>query len=172
MNKGHPPLIGIAGYKHVGKTTLVERLVRELSGRGLRVATIKHAHHDIQLDEPGRDSYRHRMAGAQEAAIVSSTRWAVIGELRGTPEPTLEDVVSRLSPADLVVVEGYKPLDFPKIEVRRAGHDRPKLAGAVPNIIAVASDGEAEPGLPQLDLDDIPAIADFVAAYLGIKVPA
>jgi len=167
-----PPMIGIAGYKHVGKTTMVERLVAEFARRGLRVATVKHAHHHIEIDEPGRDSHRHRLAGAQEVAVVSSGRWALMAELRGQPEPSLAQVVARFSPADVIIIEGYKTHDFPKIEVRRKAVTRSKLAGEVPNVVAVASDGMPEPGLPDLDIDDTGAIADFVAAYLGLNVTA
>lgn len=156
------PLLGIAGYKNVGKTSLVEALVAELSKRGLKIATVKHAHHNIEIDQPGRDSHRHRMAGASEVAVVSSTRWALMAELREAPEPSLEDVVARFSPADLILVEGYKAYDFPKIEIRRKDVTKKLLSGDVPNIIAVASDGMPEPDLPHLDLDNIKAVADFV----------
>ena len=167
-----PPLLGIAGFKNVGKTTLVERLVAELSGRGFRIATIKHAHHNLELDQPGRDSHRHRIAGAAEVAVVSASRWAIIGELRGDPEPTLAELVARLSPADLVIIEGFKREPFPKIEVRRTGMPHPALAADDPGIIAVASDGSTEPGLPHFPLDDIAAIADFAVVQLGLQMPA
>lgn len=172
MSGLNPPMIGIAGYKHVGKTTMVERLAAEFVRRGLRVATVKHAHHNIDVDEPGRDSHRHRMAGAQEVALVSSSRWALMAELRGQDEPTLDEVVARFSPADIILIEGYKTHDFPKIEVRRKSVTRAKLAGEVPNVVAVASDGMPEPGLPDLDIDDPVAIADFVAAHFGLNVSA
>ncbi|VAW13251.1 Molybdopterin-guanine dinucleotide biosynthesis protein MobB [hydrothermal vent metagenome] len=172
MSGPNPPMIGIAGYKHVGKTTLVERLVTELSARGMRVATVKHAHHNIEVDEPGRDSHRHRMAGAQEVAVVSSGRWALMAELRGAPEPTLDEIVARFSPTDIIIIEGYKTHDFPKIEIRRKGVTRQNLAGEVPNVVAVASDGMPEPGLPDLDLDDIQVIADFVSVYFELNVTA
>jgi len=164
------PLIGIAGYKNVGKTTLVERLVSELVTRGLKIATIKHAHHSVEVDEPGRDSHRHRMAGAEQVAVVSSVRWAVMTELRGQAEPTLDEVIASLAPADLIIVEGYKTHDFPKIEVRREGVTRRKMFGDVPNVIAVASDTLFETGLTALDLDDIPTIADFVLAHFDIRL--
>lgn len=165
-----PPIIGVAGYKKAGKTTLVERIVSDLAGRGLKVATVKHAHHEFEIDRPGRDSYRHRMAGASEVAVVSSARWAVVCELRGAPEPTLGEIVAKLSPADVVVVEGFKGEDFPKIEVRRTALGHPKLAGTVPGVVAVATDGPGEPGLPRFDPDDVVAIADFVVVHLGLAV--
>lgn len=172
MSAGLPPMIGIAGYKNVGKTTLVEGLVAELVGRGFRVATVKHAHHEAELDQPGRDSHRHRAAGANEVAVVSSSRWAIISELRGAPEPTLAEIVARLSPSDIVIVEGYKSLDFPKIEVRRGDVPHSPLAGSVPGVIAIASDRPETSGLPGLDLNDYPAIADFVIGHFGLAVPA
>lgn len=162
-----PPVLGIAGWKNSGKTTMTERLVAELSRRGLRVATVKHAHHDFDVDVPGTDSWRHRHAGAREVAIVSARRWAVMHELREEPEPALEEVLERLSPADIVIVEGWKRGSHPKIELRRraALAGNPPLAEADPAIIAVAADHETEAGaLPVFHLDDVAAIADFVAA--------
>jgi molybdopterin-guanine dinucleotide biosynthesis protein B len=165
-NARKTPVIGIAGWKSSGKTTLVVRLVAELVRRGWRVATVKHAHHDFQIDDAETDSARHRRAGAQEVAIVSPARWAVVHELREEAEPSLEEVLARLSPADLVIVEGYKREPIPKIEVRRADQSsKEPLAGSDPNVIAIAADhpltGES---VPVFALDDIAAIADFVVA--------
>ncbi|MFV2091938.1 MAG: molybdopterin-guanine dinucleotide biosynthesis protein B [Hyphomicrobiales bacterium] len=158
-----PPLLGIAGMKNAGKTTLVVALVEALVRRGLRIATIKHAHHSVQIDQEGRDSHRHRMAGASEVVLVTGQRWAIMGELHGAPEPTLAQMVARLGPCDLVVIEGYKPLDFPKIEVRRVAAGHAPLPDDIPNIIAVACDRQIDDcPVPVLPLDKSEAIADFV----------
>lgn len=163
-----PRLFGIVGWKNSGKTTLTERLVAELTGRGLRVATLKHAHHAFDIDRPGTDSFRHRAAGAGEVAIVSSRRWALIHELHeAEEEPPLAAMLARLSPCDLVLIEGFKAAAHPKIECRRTGaRDSAPLAARVPAIRAVAADHAAETGgLPLFGLDDITAIADFVLAH-------
>ncbi|MBO6716405.1 MAG: molybdopterin-guanine dinucleotide biosynthesis protein B [Rhizobiaceae bacterium] len=165
------PVIGIAGWKNSGKTTLVERLVAELVSRGLRVATLKHAHHEFDIDVPGTDSYRHRKAGASEVAVISGRRWAVMHELGDRPEPTLEEMLSRLSPVDIVIVEGWKRGAHPKIEVRRSGGgDAAPLAPDDPSVIAVASDTETDAGLlPVFGLDDIEDIVDFILAEFGLS---
>jgi molybdopterin-guanine dinucleotide biosynthesis protein B len=167
---GNPPVIGIAGWKKSGKTTLVERLIAELARRGLRIATVKHAHHAFQIDAAETDSARHRRAGAGQVAIVSRDRWAMVRELQGAPEPDLAEVVSWLDPCDLVVVEGYKLSAIPKIEVRRRdAASREPLAGNVPNVIAIAADHAVSSanGLPAFALDDVVGIADFILATLG-----
>ena len=168
------PVIGIVGWKNAGKTSLVERLVAELVSRGLRVATVKHAHHDFDVDVPGTDSYRHRKAGAHEVAIVSSRRWALMHELGDEPEPALDDVLTRLSPADIIIVEGYKREKHPKIELRRSGQsDNAPLAPADSTIIAVAADHAAETGgLPLLQIDNTVAIADFILGALPLEQTA
>jgi molybdopterin-guanine dinucleotide biosynthesis protein B len=166
-------VIGIAGWKKSGKTTLVTRLIAELTGRGLRVATVKHAHHDFQVDDTEADSARHRRAGAAQVAVVSAKRWALINELKGAPEPPLEDVVSWLGPCDLVIVEGYKAAPIPKIELRRceAASGRP-LAQSDPHVIAIAADYRVDAGaLPVFKLDDVAAIADFIADAVGLARP-
>ena len=166
-------LIGIAGGKNAGKTTLVERLVCELAGRGLIVSTVKHAHHTVDVDQPGRDSHRHRMAGAREVALITPKRWAIMHELRGAPEPEIADLLSKLAPADVVVVEGFKQTDFPKIEVRRANTTSTPLGADIPGIVAIVSDYPiADATVPVLLLDDVPAIADFVIAYHGLLADA
>jgi molybdopterin-guanine dinucleotide biosynthesis protein B len=164
------PVIGIAGWKSSGKTTLVERLVAELVRRGLRVATVKHAHHEARIDDGATDSARHRRAGASEVALVSSARWAIVHELREEDEPTLDEVLARLSPADIVIVEGYKRAPIPKIEVRRAEQaTKEPLAARDPHVVAIAADhAVAETNLPYFALDDISAIADFITARFGI----
>lgn len=171
----HPftvPVIGIAGWKNSGKTTLACRLIEEFSRRGLRVASIKHAHHAFQIDDGETDSARHRRAGSRQVAIVSARRWALVTELEAgrEPEPDLADMVARLSPADIVVVEGYKSAAIPKIEVRRVGAaDSSALAEADPLVIAIAADRAADTTgrLPVFALDDVARIADFVASTLG-----
>lgn len=164
-----PPVFGIAGFKDAGKTTLTERLVGELVGRGYRVSTVKHAHHGFDIDHEGRDSFRHRQAGAGEVAVVSRRRWAIIHELRGAPEPGFDEILAKLAPCDLVLTEGYKREAHPKIEVRRAKLDHPPLAGEDPTIVAIASDGRIDGAeVPVLDLDDVAAIADFIVDRLGL----
>ena len=158
-------VFGVIGRKNAGKTTLVERLVAEMTARGLRVATVKHAHHEAEIDRPGRDSHRHREAGAAEVALVSPRRWAVMGELRGAPEPTLEAVLTRLGPADIVLIEGYKGEAHPKIEVHRPGLGQPPLAETNATVRALATDGPvADSSLPTFDRDDAEAIAGFILA--------
>ncbi len=159
-------IIGITGWKNSGKTTLTEKLVAELVRRGFRIATVKHAHHEFDIDHEGRDSYRHRKAGASEVAIVSSRRWALIHELEGESEPPLQEVLARLSPCDLVIVEGYKREGHRKIEVRRKdAKDVTPLARSDSSIIAIASDTRnTETALPVFDVDDAAAIADFIVA--------
>lgn len=163
-------LFGIAGFKNAGKTTLTERLVRALAGRGYAVSTVKHAHHDFEIDQPGRDSYRHREAGAREVALVSSRRVVIMQELRDEDEPALEAVLERLGACDIVLIEGYKFNPFPKIEVRRQGLGHRELAGEDPHIVAVASDVELSGvPVPVLGLDDIDGIADFIVAHVGLE---
>jgi molybdopterin-guanine dinucleotide biosynthesis protein B len=158
-----PKLFGVTGWKNAGKTTLVERLVAEFVRRGWRVATIKHAHHDVDIDRPGTDSFRHRAAGASEVALVGGLRYAI---MREQAEPTLAEVMARLAPADLVLIEGYKRGSHPKIEVR-AG-DMPPLAANDPAIAAIAADtAPADTMLPWFRRDDIAAIADFIAGRIG-----
>jgi len=164
-------VFGITGWKNSGKTTLTERLVTELSRRGWKVSTVKHAHHDFDIDKEGTDSFRHRKAGAGEVAIVSGRRWALMHELRGEQEPTLETVLSRLAPCDIVLVEGYKREAHLKIEARRLeSRDRTPLYVADPSIIAIAADFD-QPGetLPVFKLDDVAAIADFVEEAEGLR---
>ena len=160
------PVFGVTGWKNSGKTTLVTNLVQEFVRRGLRVSTVKHAHHDFDIDKPATDSFRHRQAGASEVLIVSGHRWALMHELRGDAEPELEAALGRLSSCDLILVEGYKREAHPKIEVRRkSARATEPLAPADPSILAVAADHPTETGaLPFFDLDDVAAIADFITA--------
>lgn len=162
-------IYGVVGWKNNGKTTLTERLVAEIVRRGLTVSTIKHAHHGFDIDAPGKDSYRHRSAGATEVLVGSGLRWALMHELRGDAEPPLDDLLSRLSNVDLVLVEGYKRDAHPKVEVRRAEAAREPLALTDPTVRAVASDVPLE-GLhrPQFHLDAVEEIADFILDDLGL----
>ncbi|MFN3546367.1 MAG: molybdopterin-guanine dinucleotide biosynthesis protein B [Mesorhizobium sp.] len=161
-----PRVFGITGWKNSGKTTLTERLVAEFRRRGKRVATVKHAHHDFDIDREGTDTFRHRAAGASEVAIVSGRRWALMHELEGANEPTLYEVIAKLAPCDIVLVEGYKMEGHAKIEVRRlSARDTSPLAGSVPNVVAIAADHPVVGGhLPAFALDDVASIADFIAA--------
>lgn len=160
---------GVTGWKNTGKTGLVERLVTEITARGFSVSTLKHAHHATEIDQPGRDSYRHREAGAQEVLVASPNRWALMHELRGADEPPMEDLLAKMSPVDLVIIEGYKRGSHPKVETHRAEAGRDLLAPENPTIRAVASDS-AHDGLsvPVFDLDDTSAIADFILAEVGL----
>jgi molybdopterin-guanine dinucleotide biosynthesis protein B len=164
-----PKILGISGWKNSGKTGLTVRLVEELTARGYRVSTIKHAHHDFDIDKVGADSFRHRQAGAHEVTIVSGTRYAIMHELRGNPEPAFEEVLARLAPCDIVVIEGYKREPVPKIEARRLeAKSRVPLAPEDPHIVAIAADHAVEDaGLPVFDLDDTMALADFAERLLG-----
>jgi molybdopterin-guanine dinucleotide biosynthesis protein B len=154
-------IMGITGWKNAGKTTLTERLVAEFVRRGWTVNTVKHAHHDADVDQPGRDSYRHRAAGAREVALVGGHRYAIMREQQ---DPALDEILARLSPADLVLIEGYKREPHPKIEVR--GGTGAPMAPGDRTIVAVAADVmPGDSGLPWFRRDDIAAIADFIAAY-------
>ena len=161
-------VIGIAGYSGSGKTTLIEKVIPFLVREGLRVSLIKHAHHEFDVDQPGKDSYRHRHAGCTEVLLSSSKRWAVMHELRGAPEPTLQDQLKHLSPCDLVIVEGYKAAPIPKIEVRLRGAHTPALHPEDPNVVAVATDDVLDTPLPQLDANDGEAVARFIVQHLGL----
>jgi molybdopterin-guanine dinucleotide biosynthesis adapter protein len=165
-----PPLsnvFGFAGYSGSGKTTLIEQLIPRFVTRGLRVSVIKHAHHSFEIDKPGKDSFRHREAGASEVLVTSDQRWVIMHELRGEPEPGLLEQVSRLSSCDLVLVEGYKRASLPKIEVHRAALGQPPLYTIDKNIVAVASDSPIECELPRLDLNRPDDIVRFILDHLN-----
>jgi molybdopterin-guanine dinucleotide biosynthesis adapter protein len=159
---------GVTGWKNTGKTTLTERLVSELVGQGLRISTVKHAHHATEIDHPGRDSHRHREAGAGQVIVASPVRWALMTELRGAGEPPLVDLLDHLDPCDLVLIEGYKTAPHPKIETHRKAAGRDLLALQNPTIRAIASDGPVDSALPRFDLDDVAAIAAFIRAEVGL----
>ena len=158
-------VFGIAGYSNSGKTTLIEKLIPVFNRRGLRVSVIKHAHHGFDLDRPGKDSWRHREAGATEVMMLSSDRWVLMHELRGAEEPSLDQQLAVLSPCDVVLIEGFKAAPVPKIGVHRPSHGKPPIYPDNPFVVAVATDAELELGLPRLDLNDPEAISDFILSY-------
>jgi molybdopterin-guanine dinucleotide biosynthesis adapter protein len=161
-------MFGIAGHSGMGKTTLIERLVPEFGARGLVVSLIKHSHKDIDIDRPGKDSYRLRESGCKEVLLLGNQRWALMHELRDDAEPPLEALLERMQRCDLVLIEGFKNGHFPKLEVWRAAAGRPPLGPQWPGIMAVATDAKAVPGaagLHRLDLHDSASICDFVLAH-------
>lgn len=153
---------GFAGFSGSGKTTLIEQLIPRFVGRGLRVSLIKHAHHSFDIDKPGKDSFRHRAAGASEVLIASDQRWVLMHELRGESEPSLDELLSRFSRCDLVLVEGYKHARLPKIEVHRPSTRQPMLHPQDPDVVAIATDGGVSASVPVLDLNDPDTIARFI----------
>ena len=162
-------IFGFAGWSGSGKTTLIEKLIPLFVARGLTVSLIKHAHHTFDLDQPGKDSYRHRHAGCTEVLVTSSRRWALVRELRGAPEPGFAELLERLSPCDLVLIEGFKRERVPKLEVYRAATGESPLHPQDQDIVAIASDQRLDTKLPQFDLDDASAIADFVVRHVGLR---
>jgi molybdopterin-guanine dinucleotide biosynthesis protein B len=159
---------GFAGYSGSGKTTLIERLIPLFTARGLTVSLIKHAHHTFDIDQPGKDSYRHRHAGCTEVLVSSSRRWALMHELRGAPEPGLAEQIARLSPCDLLLVEGFKREPIPKLEVYRAEVGEALIHPHDPNVVAVASDAPVATRLPRLDLNAPAPIAEFILGHVGL----
>ena len=158
-------IVGLAGWSGSGKTTLVTSVIPVLVKRGLKVATVKHAHHEFDTDQPGKDSWLHRQAGASEVAIVSSRRWALVHELREEPEPPLVDILAKLSPVDLVIVEGFKRLAYPKLEVFRGGLGKPLIQPEDDCIVAIVTDAPMpQAPVPVLMLDDIDTVADVLQA--------
>jgi len=161
-----PRVLGIVGWSGSGKTTLLTRLIPLLVQRGLRIATLKHAHHEFDVDTPGKDSYVHRKAGASEVIICSATRWVQMHELGKEPEPTLAELLRRVNPCDLVLIEGYKHERHPKLEVYRAVVGKPPLYPQDPRVLAVATDTPLPgPHPPSVDLNDAAAVADCVLAH-------
>lgn len=162
---------GVVGWKNAGKTTLVERLVAEIAARGFSVSTIKHTHHRVDVDQQGKDSWRHRAAGAGQVILSSSARWALMTELRGAPEATLDELMALLRPVDLVIVEGYKRDSHPKVEAWRAETGQPLIAADDPTVRLIASnDAPQGAAQPVIGLDDIPAITDFILGDLGLDL--
>lgn len=160
---------GVIGWKNSGKTSLMERLVADITGRGFSVSTVKHVHHAVDLDQPGKDTFRHRAAGAREVVLASADRFALMVEHRG-PEPELPAILARLAPVDLVLVEGYKRDAHPKIEVWRQETGQPLIQPGDPLIRAVATDARLTLSVPVLDLNDTSAVADFILQEAGLAV--
>lgn len=165
-------VIGVCGFKNSGKTTLVEKLVRHLTSLGYKISTVKHAHHDFDIDHEGRDSFRHRKAGATEVAVVSQNRFAIMHELRGSKPPSLDEILAKLSPCDLVIIEGYKRDTHDKIELRNLDLNHPLLAGSDPTVVAVAANGTVTASVPVFNRDDVAAIAAFIVQHTGLSEKA
>lgn len=163
-------IFGLAGWSGSGKTTLVMGLLPEFNARGYTVSTVKHAHHNFDIDKPGKDSYEHRRAGATEVMVSSANRWALMHENRGGPEPDLDELIRRMTPVDLVLVEGFKRHGHAKMEVHRPATGKELLCPGDPTIVAVASDAALpEATAPVLDLNDVPTIADFILDHVGLE---
>lgn len=161
-------IFGVVGYKNTGKTGLMERLVTEITARGFSVSTIKHAHHSFDVDHAGKDSHRHRLAGASQVLLSSQSRWALMSELGGAAEPDLQTLLTKLDPVDLVLIEGYKRDTHQKIETYRADTKGSLLAPQDPTIVAVAADCDVAVKQPTFDLDDTKSVADFVLAQVSL----
>lgn len=161
-------IFGIVGFKNAGKTGLMERLVAEITARGFSVSTLKHAHHVFDVDQPGKDSHRHREAGAHQVVLSSGKRWAMMTELRGAVEPPLSELLAKMSPVDLILIEGWKRDTHPKIEAHRAEAGNPLIAPGDPTIRAIASDVPLTVDRPLFDLDDTASIADFILIEVGL----
>lgn len=162
-------IFGVAGWSGSGKTTLLVRLLPELVGRGLSVSTVKHTHHSFDIDKPGKDSYEHRQAGATEVMISSSARWALMHELRGEPEPDMDALIARMTPVDLVLVEGFKHYPHAKMEVHRPSIGKPMLCVNDPTVVAIASDVVlAGLKVPVFPIDDVTGIAEFIVRHCGL----
>ena len=162
-------VFGFAGWSGSGKTTLIEQLIPRFTGRGLVVSLVKHAHHEFDLDQPGKDSFRHRQAGCREVLVTSGVRWALQHELRGAPELTLDAALQRLSGCDLALVEGFKAAPIPKLEVYRAALGKPMLHPGDSRIVAVATDSPLETTLAVLPLGDADMVATFIVRHLGFE---
>ena len=162
-------IFGFAGYSGSGKTTLIEQLIPRFVMLGLKVSLIKHAHHDFDIDRPGKDSYRHREAGCSEVLVTSSQRWVLVHELRGEQELSLQYQLQRLSPCDLVLVEGFKRESIPKLEIHRAALGQPLLQPDDPYIIAIASDEQLETKVPLLNLNNLERISEFILQHLELN---
>jgi molybdopterin-guanine dinucleotide biosynthesis protein B len=157
-------VIGLVGWSGSGKTTLLTKLIPLLRSRGLTVSTVKHTHHGFDMDRPGKDTYRHRVAGAHEVLVASGTRWALLHEVSGA-EPELRDLLARMSPVDLILVEGYKSHPFPKIEVYRPALGKPPIWPGQTDIVAVATDERVAAHLPRLPLNDPRVIAEWILDF-------
>jgi len=163
-------VMGIVGWSGSGKTSLLVQVLPLITAQGFRVSTMKHAHHRFDVDKPGKDSFRHREAGASEVLVVTSSRWVLMHELREEPEPSIECLIERMTPVDLLLIEGFKTHPHPKLEIHRESEGKPLLCQDDPEIVAVASDGHLpDLQIPRLDLNDHNAIAEFILAYSGLK---
>ena len=160
---------GLAGWSGSGKTRLIIRLLPELIGRGYSVSTITPAHHDFDIDKPGKHSFEHRRAGALEVMLSSEKRWALMHEHRSVLEPNAEDLISEMTPVDLILIEGFKNEEHPKLEIHRDGNGKPLLYPNDPNIVAIATDKPLKTSLPRLDIDDIFSIADFIESHCALR---
>lgn len=158
---------GFAGWSGSGKTTLVKAVIPALIARGLSVSTIKHTHHNFDIDKPGKDSYEHRVAGASEVLITGASRWALLHENRGEPEPSINDMLARMAPVDLVLIEGFKSYPHAKMEIFRPEVGKPMLCAEDSSIVAIATQTPLDVPIPTLDLDDIEAVADFIFSFCG-----
>jgi molybdopterin-guanine dinucleotide biosynthesis protein B len=162
-------VLGLAGWSGAGKTTLLAALIPELVRRGVTVSTMKHAHHAFDVDQPGKDSYVHRAAGATEVLVASANRWALMHEHRGAPEPGSAELMRHMTPVDLLLIEGFKREAHDKLEIYREANGKPLLAAEDPHIVAILADGPVpETRLPVIDLNDIGAIADFILRHCGL----
>ena len=161
-------IFGFAGWSGSGKTTLIEQILPRLAARGLRVSILKHAHHSFDVDQPGKDSYRLRRAGGAEVMVSSERRWVLMHELRGAPEPTLDELIGRMSPCDLLLVEGWKRYPQPKMEVYREANGKPPLHPEDDRIVAIAADRAFRTGLPQFGLGDFDAVTEYILQYNGL----
>ena len=162
-------VFGFAGWSGSGKTTLIEQLIPRFTRAGLTVSLVKHAHHSFDIDQPGKDSYRHREAGSKEVLVSSEKRWVIMHELHGDAEPGLDALIERLSPCDLLLVEGYKRYAMPKLEIYREANGKPLLHPEDPNIVAIAADVPLATELPQFRLADYDRIAEFILVHNGFK---
>jgi len=166
-------VLGLAGWSGAGKTTLLAALIPELVRRGVTVSTMKHAHHAFDVDQPGKDSYVHRAAGATEVLVASANRWALMHEHRGAPEPDSRELMQHMSAVDLLLIEGFKRETHDKLEIYREANGKPLLASEDPHVVAILADGPVpDTKLPVIDLNDIPAIADFIMRHCGLQPPA
>ena len=163
-------ILGMIGWSGSGKTSLLAKLIPALIDRGLSVSTMKHTHHDFDMDQPGKDSYRHREAGASEVLLTSQKRWALLHELRDEPEPDMATLIAQMAPVDVLLIEGFKAHDYPKIEVNRPSRGKKLLCQTDKNIIALASDAPVDGvDIPVLDLNTTQEIAEFIVSYFKIK---
>lgn len=163
-------ILGLGGWSGAGKTTLLSKLIPELVRRGITISTMKHAHHGFDVDQPGKDSYVHRAAGATEVLIGSEKRWALMHELRDDAEPSALELARHMTPVDLLLIEGFKREPHDKLEIHRAANGKPLLSADDATYVAILSDGPvAGTKLPVIDLNDIGAIADFVVRHCGLK---